>query len=737
MDDAKSSDQCDEPRVAEPAAQSGTSIDVAAKPSIEILAREGTPAKPVESKKYQLGVLFVHGIGTQSARTTMVEWGDRLVNVIELATDGKVQPIVESARAGGGGEPADAVLLLHSKADADAHAGTDERWLLAEGWWADVFPRMTYGELVSWSVRAAPWSLTLHVAQGYWRANVDPLRRPSAKLIALALGKMLIALLLAPVFIVMLALTLVLGLIPVPRVRSLILGIQSALTGSVGDCLAFVESPMRAALIRTRILEGLKSLDAVCRRTLVVAHSQGAAVVLEALGGFVDADPHVAEKGERARPRLTPNALLTFGAGINQLAGLRVLARGRYKPLGMNPATWGTFAVVASTLGIAHLIAAVSSGRATIASILESLGLMLAGCAALGGVISGMARLPARESKEGRKWLSSKQGQAGLVITMCTIMAAMFWYASQRSLPLGPVSFLLMTALALAASLKVLLQEEFRAIVTSEVRTPPGLDCNRWIDLYASADPVTNGPTRVGNGSALRAVQIWNRGSPLSDHTTYWDNLDGFTLRVARVCAETSESPWLELITADSTVAEARSAARVRVLVVAKLMAAVGWVGVAVAIAFGHLEALPMPFELPGWLPGGATVMLRWAALVIATMLAFTATARLLVIPWRWGVRREQELVVKGNCPAEKWDGTSWIWLLGLMLGPILALALQLSRGQLPNFHALRVDELGDLALFIFSPGLLVALVLFWVWSRAHPKTPPESARDPAVTPPR
>ena len=43
---------------------------------------------------------------------------------------------------------------------------------------------------------------------------------------------------------------------------------------------------MRAALIRARILDGLEQLGKLCKRTVIVAHSQGAAVVLDALGGF-------------------------------------------------------------------------------------------------------------------------------------------------------------------------------------------------------------------------------------------------------------------------------------------------------------------------------------------------------------------------------------------------------------------------------------------------------------------
>ena len=67
---------------------------------------------------------------------------------------------------------------------------------------------------------------------------------------------------------------------------------------------------------------------------------------------------------------------------------------------------------------------------------------------------------------------------------------------------------------------------------------PRGL--KRGIDLYASLDPVPNGPTRVKPGQAevesvetemdaqkqnclFLPTEIHNRGSILTDHTIYWE----------------------------------------------------------------------------------------------------------------------------------------------------------------------------------------------------------------------
>ncbi len=63
------------------------------------------------------------------------------------------------------------------------------------------------------------------------------------------------------------------GLIPIPGLRVALLRAQSLFTATVGDSLVFVESPVRAALIKTRILAGIEGLEQRCDRTIVVAHS--------------------------------------------------------------------------------------------------------------------------------------------------------------------------------------------------------------------------------------------------------------------------------------------------------------------------------------------------------------------------------------------------------------------------------------------------------------------------------
>ena len=125
------------------------------------------------------------------------------------------------------------------------------------------------------------------------------------------------------------------------------LNAQSALTATVGDSLAFVESPVRAGLIRTRILDGLDDLKRKCKRTIVVAHSQGAAVVLDALGAIIDPfEASTRATAVEAESTTVPDTLVTFGAGTNQLVSLKALASGLTKKIGINPAMSATGALL-------------------------------------------------------------------------------------------------------------------------------------------------------------------------------------------------------------------------------------------------------------------------------------------------------------------------------------------------------------------------------------------------------
>lgn len=70
-----------------------------------------------------------------------------------------------------------------------------------------------------------------------------------------------------------------------------------------------------------------------------------------------------------------------------------------------------------------------------------------------------------------------------------------------------------------------------------------------WLDLFASHDPVPDGPLlrtpQTNSGPAIDSRMIVNQMRSASDHTSYWANPDGFIDPLMRWLATTLHQPWL------------------------------------------------------------------------------------------------------------------------------------------------------------------------------------------------
>lgn len=618
---------------------------------------------------------MVHGIGTQARRGTLVAWGDVLLDVIHRAAGGSATPTVEQARGGNtlGSVPAKAVVTIRSS------GGRKETWLLEESWWADTFPAPTYSELVSWSLRALPWSVCLHIAQRYWQtASKDAGTNWVAA--GIALGQFAVAFVVAPFFLILLMAVLLLGLLPIPQLRVFALNVQSTLTATIGDSLAFVESPIRAALIRTRILAGLSRLKRQCDRTMIVAHSQGAAAVLDALGGFTDTHAGNTDPASHAptSPSVMPDALFTFGAGINQLASLRVLSRGLPKDMPFNPAGSAVWAFMGALVLSSWLYVSVRAHQILLRDFLIAVGTFLGSTVALSALVwailkivrAAEARSPAarRRIQQIGSWLIAGLFVAGI--------AGLIAFADHSSMPIQAVSFLVMALLLLLVSITSILSDDTRAVVTEEVAAPAGLE--QWVDLYSSADPVPNGETRIRDTktTAVNSRQVWNGGSMLSDHTSYWENLDGFVLPLVRVCADVAESPWLSSLPPDSDTAGSRARARWRVTFLrwGRWLNALVWLGILAVAAPRYAARLPLPFPTPKWLPASGAASARLFTLSALVAVAGSCAYVLMRWPWRLWVRAEQQGVLKHERP------NGWPWVPTIAMGIVLTVSLAVLR---------------------------------------------------------
>ena len=591
---------------------------------------------------FKLGILLVHGIGSQTSGETLVQWGDALLKIIGRATRRNVKAVAHHAIKDDTGA---AEMIAHIEAD-----GANEKWLISEGRWADSFLPPSYADLVSWSMRAIPWTLSLHIAQRYWRRceNRGWMMKIYAAIIAV--GELLLTLTVAPLSMLLLLISLLLGMLPVPQLRSLILLAQGTLVSSVGDSLAFVESPTRAALIRTRLLERLHSLNGRCEKTIVIAHSQGAAVVLDALGGipeplFSGQAPYFNDLPEGLE---MPDTLITFGAGTNQLASLKVLASGPFMKAGLNPATYALIAFLSGLVITLYL-------RLTGAPYVQ---IIYAGACILPGLILlllwkypvKMLRKRYKKIKLGEKNTDSLALYT-FIPTGPVIYLLLMITTDITQLPALSILLFLLSIGILAASIIAILSLKIKSEISIS-RKPPGLAT--WIDMYASADPVSNGPTNIAHQSEQpRFSRVWNFGAMLYDHTAYWQNPDGFVLQIARACAATAGSRWATHLPNNQDLIDNRSEFRTFWLRISGRIVILAWLIIGFFVWTDHRASIPVLFSMPEWLKFNSDNFVRFTVLIAMIVSLIWLSYNIIRVLWLFWVRKEQKILLNHGTPGK------------------------------------------------------------------------------------
>jgi hypothetical protein len=251
--------------------------------------------------RYDLGVLFVHGIGQQGRGRTLTAWADPLIRWLEVwlrresveVGAAELGPLPEDPAG-----PAHVELRVVSCGRAD-DGPTTRRWLLTEAWWAEAFALPRFRELAFWGFAVLPWTVVAHFAarlQQAWHGPRTPRQAPGrGRLRALAGGPariarvawqslgLFLAVALFPLLAVGVLAVVVLGAVPIPWVRHLAVALQRLLSTSVGDSFVLVSSPTRGQAIVTRVERDLRWLSDRCQRVAVVAHSQGAAIAHRAV----------------------------------------------------------------------------------------------------------------------------------------------------------------------------------------------------------------------------------------------------------------------------------------------------------------------------------------------------------------------------------------------------------------------------------------------------------------------
>jgi hypothetical protein len=308
-------------------------------------------------------LIVIHGIGSQKAGATAARWADAIVRFARAAGHG-----TEVTTATLTDDPARVTVRLTPAADARDTAPPTSEIEIEEAYWAESFPEPTVGRVLRFLLTVAP-VLAITQSILVWRARaqlwpagtttpvappppdttaqegtappdteatpgfdapapegtappdttaaVVTSRRPTIRATVqatghtfalvgpLALGVLALGLA-APVIAVLLLVLLVASSLPIPALRRTVGKALGFLSTSIGDAYLFVADPVNRAAMERRLAARLEEKSSVPpSRTVLLAHSQGAALAYRSLSGV--------PLSKR------PAAFVTVGSGVGRL----------------------------------------------------------------------------------------------------------------------------------------------------------------------------------------------------------------------------------------------------------------------------------------------------------------------------------------------------------------------------------------------------------------------------------
>ena len=435
-----------------------------------------------ESNKAELGILFVHGIGSHGRGVTLSNFAQPILNWLAAwfgSSNRKGDDISESGSLVN--EPA-ALCPAHYTVQVGAESEREHNtWLLCESNWDEIVSTPPAAKVASWGLRVWPWVFWSHVLpilhRNRWRLVTVAItfailaflavlvrRYPLTVFFNIILSPFLAVAFFAAVwpvfrfvvFITLLSISLITHRIPALHKLVGLHWLQGTLAEVIGDSYALVGPKSQEHELVRRVQSDIGWLAKRSRRVAIIAHSQGGAISHEAI-----------RTGQNEI-----DLLITLGSGLNKLTKLRKLehltrtAGARYQLI-----PW--FGLMAPILAI------------VVVTILDSY---------TGGYL----------------WQEP-------------------WRYIWRSL----IAIAFVTMLGTGIWMAIQLRPSGNAYRLDKAHT--------WVDYFASHDPISNGRLDDREGNA-ESSKVYNECSVILDHTAYWKNIDGFVGPIAWRLAELSKS---------------------------------------------------------------------------------------------------------------------------------------------------------------------------------------------------
>jgi hypothetical protein len=245
------------------------------------------PTRPEHAP--EAAFVFVHGIGTQGAGRTLLQHTRNLVRWIDSTSTRSLTSLrvdVEQATVAGT-EPHSVRLRLWLQDGDDAPVRAQATVVATEAHWADSFLPPRSADTLRWMLGRAPALIMVRAVDGQRAAWHRWWSRPLQWWRIAAAGLLMVLAIPAfwALFLVLTASTGVRILVPIPAVRRALATLETILTQVIGDSHVFSQDPVQRAALVTEVRTAVRAAAETAPVLVVVAHSQGAAVTVDALTG--------------------------------------------------------------------------------------------------------------------------------------------------------------------------------------------------------------------------------------------------------------------------------------------------------------------------------------------------------------------------------------------------------------------------------------------------------------------
>ncbi len=448
-------------------------------------------------KKWQLGIVLVHGIGDHKQGETLLQFGEPLLECVhrrvwsmwkradadpklafeehgpneakryfnELLLGAKLSAYVDQSMPipirrllaeNANAEIKVSVPHIESTLNADGKRLVTRKvlhWNVQETWWGEQVIEPKAGDVIGWMMTRAPWIIGQFFYERFANRVFRSIPADAVRFIGYATCAAFAALAIQIIFLGFALASLI------PIVSRWVGPALLQVAGVLGDAYVLIVQDLQHAAIVERVHDTLKSMRPQCDKVVVIAHSQGSGVLFDALATKTEFE------------NWTPDHIITFGAGVAKLKTL-FYAESR-EPWTMQVAGWCAFlgalvGIVVSVLSVWLLkLPWIHAGAVGVAAFVV-----------FSFVIAKFSLFPCyvrcRRVFEYKQGASSVPNASGASVT----------------------------------------------------------EPSTWTDFAASHDPVPMGRLGVRGKSGEQTVlgylvtahRIWNERSWLSDHVTYADN---------------------------------------------------------------------------------------------------------------------------------------------------------------------------------------------------------------------